>query len=178
MASNLWIDLDKTLIKQDSSMTCLKRLRRDLGVLQLLEIIIRHKFNRFNIKSEVADRVNLTSINWIYDENLLEFLENRFIEGFQINLITASSETIAKFFAETLPFISEVYFSTNTLDMRGSAKYQVMKSKSYGDFEYFGNSLSDIKVWERIGHANISKSNFRVRIALFIMKKNLTIDLF
>lgn len=178
MAYSLWVDLDRTLIKQDSTWTCLKRFRRDNGWFSLILLVLKCRFNRFEFKSKLCESVALESLIWNFDQDLIAELEIQHGKGAQIHLITGATETVARFFGKKFPFVYDIHFSSKDLNMKGLAKYQLMQGKSFGSFDYYGDSRHDIQIWEAIGRAHFSKSNLKIYLYYKFLRKSVEINRF
>ena len=172
----IWVDLDRTLIKQDSTWTCLRGFRKDSGLFQLILLVLQCRFHRFEFKSKLCERVALESLKWNFDENLISELKLHHRKGAKIHLITGATETAARFFGKTLPFVSEIYFSSKDLKMKGLAKYHLMQKNSYGSLDYYGDSRHDLQIWNAIGRAHFSKSNLKVYLYYKFLRKSVEIN--
>jgi len=177
VGDTLWVDLDGTLILQDSSLECIKKYVKLNGLRETLFLIKECKFRKFQIKDTISNRIDLSSISWRKDSNLEQYLQKRFDEGDQINLITAAPKKIAHFFAQQHLF-TKVYFSTASNTMKGIRKIQIIQTNSRTNNFYFGNSFADIIIWKHLGVANISKQNKKMRIALFLIARDTKVKLF
>lgn len=172
----IWVDLDRTLIKQDSTWTCLRGFRKDSGLFQIILLILQCRFHRFEFKSKLCEKVALESFKWNFDENLIYELKLQHEKSAQIHLITGATETVARFFGKKFPFVTEIHFSSKNLKMKGLAKYRFMQRASYGSFDYYGDSRHDLKIWNAIGRANFSKSNLKVYLYYKFLRKSVEIN--
>ena len=178
MTSDFWVDLDGTLIKQDSTLMCLYQYWTQKGTLCVLSLLMEHRFNRFKIKSQISKELDLDEIKWDFDLKLVQLLEESSGKGCRIYLVTASSEEVANYFLSRFAFFSAAFFSTGSKSMKGLAKYELMREKSRHNFFYFGDAIIDLRVWRKIGHANISRKNIKLRILIRLQTKKVTVSLF
>lgn len=82
-----------------------------------------------------------------YNQELIKWLEEKKDEGRTIVMATASNQVVARKIAEHLNLFDSVHASDGQVNLKGSYKAQLLK-EVYGSFEYVGNSVDDLQVWE------------------------------
>ena len=174
----IFVDLDRTLIKQDSTMECLRQVLKSKSVSDIIKIVISSRLNLAKIKNEVIRNSNISSIAWSYNFNLLRHLEDLRTSGRKIYLITASSTHVAKYFFENLDIFEAMFCSSDGKKLKGSAKYEKMSSKFGKDFEYYGDSIHDLRVWIFTKKAHISRENYKIKFLIRLFFPWIRINLF
>lgn len=149
----LCVDLDGTLLKTDLLLESLVQLlrHRPLDALRLPLWLAR---GRATLKRELAARVSIDPQLLPYRDELVDWLRAERAAGRRIVLVTASDRSLAEPVAETLGVFAEVMASDGELNLKGSAKAEVLVRRfGSGGYVYAGDAAADVPVWQRAGGA-------------------------
>lgn len=144
----LVVDLDGTLIATDTLFESANQYvwSKAFSVLSLLGWLVKGKAF---LKSKLAANVQISPESIPYRQEVIEFLSEEKQKGRVIILATASSEVYASAIAQHLNMFSEVFASTETLNLKGVNKRDKLISLyGEGGFDYVGDSQADISIWE------------------------------
>ncbi|MBD5539134.1 MAG: UbiA family prenyltransferase, partial [Desulfovibrio sp.] len=144
--------------------------------------------NLYNIRKLLASRSIMTIKNLLVpyiekiiknipiNERVLDYLKDARSQGRTLVLVTASPLAIAQACAGRVGIFDDVYGSSTAENLRGPAKAEFL-CKKYGEhrFDYIGNSLDDIPVWECAKTAIIASNNKQVIEAARKANKNIII---
>ncbi len=147
----LCVDLDGTLVATDTLVeSCLQLLKKNVGYVLLLPVWFSR--GKAFLKSQVAKRVTLDATALPYNQSLLSFLRAERDNGRPLYLATGAHETIAQAIAEHLGLFSQVFSTTDDVNLSPRTKADVLRSHfGDGQFAYAGNSLGDRVVWDAAG---------------------------
>jgi 4-hydroxybenzoate polyprenyltransferase/phosphoserine phosphatase len=152
----LAVDLDGTLIKTDllyESFLCF--IKKDFfSAITILKFIFLSK--KAELKRNIAQNVTIDVTTLPYDYNVIDYIKREKSTGRKIVLATASHSIYAEKIAAHLQFFDQVLATENDLNL--SAKNKANKLvELYGEkgFDYIGNSMDDIPVWEKCHKAII-----------------------
>ncbi len=151
----LCVDLDGTLIREDTTATAARRYAR-WNPFKWLMIGIWFRCGRYAfMKQKLAEKVTLTSKDWTFVPGVLELLETEKGRKRPIYLVSATDQKFAhavaqdpqckKYFKK-----SHVIASEGEVNLRSIAKADYLASR-FGEnkFIYAGNSHHDLAVWKR-----------------------------
>ena len=144
----LCVDLDGTLLKTDTLFEAvLQLLRRSLfHGLQLLAWLFR---GRAGFKREVARRVDLDVARLPVNEEFLAWLRAEKAQGRPLVLCTAATESFAGTIASHFGLFDDVLASDSRRNLSGRHKGERLATKyGAGRFDYAGNALRDLGVWQ------------------------------
>ena len=170
----LCVDLDGTLIKTDVLVESLIALvKQNLWTALLIPCWLFR--GRAFLKRELAARSPLATEQLPYRADVLEFLTNERKCGRQILLVTASDQATADKIAADLNQFDGVYGSDGTVNLKGAAKAGFLVGLlGKGNFDYIGNSTSDLPVWKAaraayvVGSQRVAKKAARVAPREFV----------
>lgn len=143
----LCVDLDGTLVKTDLLFeACLLLLKTDPWALFLIPWwLVR---GRAVLKREVATRVRLSPATLPYRNDVLSFLREARESGRQLLLVSATDHCFADQVAEYVGCFDAVYGSDGSVNLKGKAKAKFLEGRlGKGNFDYIGDSTSDLPVW-------------------------------
>jgi 4-hydroxybenzoate polyprenyltransferase/phosphoserine phosphatase len=147
-APTLVLDLDGTLLRSDLLWESLASwvLPRPWRVVHVLYWLSRG--GRALLKHRLAEKVNLHGESLPWNKTVLEFCQGEHAAGRRLILATASSELIAKKVTRHFHFLTDVWGSSETENLKGQVK-AVRLSRSFGaqGFDYVGDALADLPVW-------------------------------
>ncbi len=167
----LIVDLDNTLILTDCLFEAFfYNLKKNF--FKTLIIFFIYFFYKKKLKSYLFSNfqpdVNLVKIN----NKVYEFLNKERNLGRKIYLCSGSPSRIVKQFSEKLK-IFDGYFGTENINLVGENKRRFLNTKFTAyQYDYIGDSFSDIAVWNNSNKAYISKNNFLINFILKIKKVN------
>lgn len=147
----LAVDLDGTVIKTDLLWeSFIHFIRRNpLSVFRIFFWLYR---GRAYLKSQLADTVDLDFSLLPYNSDVIDFLRSEKQAGRTIVLATASNIKLAQKVADHLQLFSRVFASSDEVNLKGRTKHQILFD-SLGDYDYIGDSSSDIPIWVSLGRA-------------------------
>lgn len=143
----LCVDLDGTLIKTDVLLeSVIVWLKQNPWAAVLVPWWLLR--GRAFLKRELALRVEVAAEKLPYQEDVLEFLRSERASGRQLLLVTGSDQVIGERVAAYLNQFDAVYGSDGTVNLKGEAKAGFLTGRlGKGNFDYIGNSASDLPVW-------------------------------
>ena len=144
----LCVDLDGTLIKTDILMRSTMALirSRPFCSLRMPLWLLR---GRAYLKRQIAVRTAFDPAALPYNATLLDMLRKAKENGRSLLLVTASDLIMAKPIADYLGLFDEVLGSDGTRNLEGGVKAAILKERfGTGGFDYAGNGLADLRVWE------------------------------
>lgn len=147
------VDLDGTLTHTDtlyeSILMLLSKKPLLLFILPFWLISGKAKF-----KANVANNIKLNVATLPYNQKLIKWLKKEQISKKKIILCSAANQHIAKAVADHLQLFDEVIASDAINNLKSINKRKVLDEK-FGkkNYDYVGNSSSDIKVWAGARHA-------------------------
>ncbi len=148
----LCVDLDGTLIKSDLLFESLARLLKKKPWLLLLVPFWWFR-GRAALKRNLAQRVSIEISSLPYNSSVLEWLRGQRAAHRELLLVTASDETLATQVAEHLGLFDRVIASDGRNNLKGKHKLEVLRQQISGEFEYVGNSWSDLEIWKHSANA-------------------------
>ena len=150
----LCVDLDGTLIEGDTLVISIRHLARRApwALIPLPFVLLR---GRPALKEYVARRYVPDPATLTWRVEVLAFLRDERNRGRQIVLATAAHRLVAEAIVAHLGLFDEVVATEAGANFKGSEKVvQIRKSLSCNDFDYIGDSTSDLPIFEvaRIGY--------------------------
>ncbi|HWC63826.1 MAG TPA: UbiA family prenyltransferase [Rhizomicrobium sp.] len=157
----LVIDLDDTLIRTDLLVEAACRLAatRPFACARLPLWLLGGKAA---LKTRLAEEVAIDPALLPYNEPLLDHLRRERANGRPLYLASASPR---KFVAEVARHLDlfDGWFATENENLSGRAKAKLLTEKfGPGGFDYVGNSMADLPVWEKAGRAIAANASFGV----------------
>jgi phosphoserine phosphatase len=144
----LIVDLDHTLI--DTDLLFLS----SLGVLSKRPWLIFHYLfwlwkGKGFLKDQLVRRFEINISELPYNEDVISFIMQRKKQGSQIVLATASHKNYAFAVAKHLKIFDDVMASNKDFNLSSHNKAETLV-KRYGEknFDYMGDHMRDIPVWE------------------------------
>ena len=162
-AGNLCVDLDGTLIRSDSLWELILRALRHNPFYILLIPILLLKGKCF-LKRRLSEKFGKFIKNLPFNSDVISYIVKRKKSGDKIWLVTACNEHLAKSIAEKTELFDGIYGSSESINLRGEKKAAFCESTfGVGNFDYIGDSLADLPVWEKsstpiiVGTKNFAK---------------------
>lgn len=162
----LCVDLDGTLLRSDLLHESLLSLLSHNPIYFFFLPFWLFK-GKAGFKREIAKRVSIPPETLPFDERILELLRNT--SQRPRVLCTASDELLVNPISEYLGLFDEVIASDGKINIAGKHKAEALVSR-FGEkgFDYAGNDLVDLHVWEQAASAivvgNDSLANSAARI--------------
>lgn len=158
----LVVDLDGTLVQTDTLHESTLSLLRDKPT-SLLLLPFWLLGGKAALKAKIANQINLDVATLPYNTALIKWLNEERAAGKKIILSTATDIKIAQAVADYLGLFDEVLASDGTTNNAGINKRMALEGK-YGvnGYDYAGNSMSDIPVWEGARDAVIVNANDKI----------------
>ena len=145
----LVVDLDGTLCRTDTLWETFFAAWRLCWWLPLV-VPFWLMMGRAQLKSRMAE-IALPIINRLpWNENVIDALKKARADGRKCVLATAANERIANACAAELGLFDEVMASSDSVNLKGSAKAAQLVSRfGVGGFDYIGDSRADLPVWAK-----------------------------
>jgi len=175
MKKILIVDLDGTLIYSDILYkTFWSALAADWAIpLKSLIWLLKGKAN---LKNKLRQYSNVDIKNLRYNKNVINYIKKFRKKNGYIALVTASNHIIAKRISKYLNLFDEVKGSTKTLYLKGITKAKFLNARfGFKNYDYIGNSLSDIPIWKNANKAISVKSSSLIVKACKIVNSNFQI---
>jgi 4-hydroxybenzoate polyprenyltransferase/phosphoserine phosphatase len=146
-AHPLVVDLDGTLTPTDTLVESLVKAIK-ASPLNLLRLPFWLLKGRSGLKEEVAQHGGVDAATLPYRADLLDYLQIEKAKGRRVVLATAAHHSIADGVASHLGVFDQVLASSETNNLKGSAKLAAIQQQVGPDFVYAGDSSADIPIWE------------------------------
>ncbi len=158
----LIVDLDGTIITCDLLLVSITELFKK-SCLTLFKLLFWLIHGKSVLKAKIAERVNIDVRNLPYNNEVLTWLKIKKKEGRTLILSTASNERYAKQIAEHLGIFDSVQASNYDINLSSHTKRDLnVKLFGEGRFDYIGNSMDDIPVWNAAAKAILVNPSKRV----------------
>ena len=143
----LVVDLDGTLIKTDCLIESLIALVKQYPVYIFI-FPFWLLYGKAYLKWKIAEKVDLDIKKLPYNSEFISYLEDQKLQGRQLVLATASYYKYAEDVAKNLQLFDSVFATNEKMNLSGQTKRSVLVEQ-FGEkgFDYAGNSLRDLKVW-------------------------------
>jgi phosphoserine phosphatase len=160
----LFVDLDGTLIATDTLRVSLILLaRRRPWLVPLLPIHVLK--GRAWFKDRIARWVAIDPANLCYHRDVLSFIEDQRALGRRIILATAANVRVGEAVASHLKLFHEVIASDDRTNLKGASKLRaILDHLGHSDFEYVGDSMSDLPILYAARRATLVNPSARLRI--------------
>jgi len=149
----LCVDLDGTLIRTDLlAESVFALLKRNILFMFLLPLWLFK--GKARLKHEIATRVDIDVGLLPYHNEFLNYLKEQHNHGRRLILATASNEKFAEAIALNLAIFEDVLASNASVNLSGNCKLRRLQ-ELFGDggFDYAGNAMIDVALWESAGEA-------------------------
>jgi len=157
----LVVDLDGTLLRTDLFLEAALRLIKQNPSLALMFPIWLLK-GRAHLKSRIFDRVQIdVSLLPLHGE-LLTWLRAEKTRGRRLILATGSDDQKARSVVQPLELFDLVLGSDGERNLKGRKKLRRLVETCGDQFDYVGNSSSDLEIWKCCRHAVLVDAPKRV----------------
>lgn len=153
--SPLVVDLDGTLLRSDLLLeTGIAYVRQSpLKFLSPIKWLFQGKAT---LKEGLATGTQIDVAALPYDPAVIELIEQERLTGRPIVLATASHISLAQDIADHLQLFDQVLATQGTLNLSSHRKRDLLVEHfGEGGYDYIGNSLDDIAVWEHADKAYV-----------------------
>ena len=157
----LVVDLDGTLLRTDLLLESALRLIKQRPWLVLLMPLWLLK-GRAYLKRKIFQRVQIDVSLLPPHEELLTWLRDEKARGRRLILATASDYQQACLVAEPLGLFETVLGSDGQRNLKGREKLKTIVNVCGEEFDYVGNSSSDLAIWRDCRHAILVNTSRRV----------------
>jgi 4-hydroxybenzoate polyprenyltransferase len=156
-------DLDGTLIETDLLYEAFILLIKK-NAFHIFNCIIWIYKGKAYLKARIFELVDI-QYQWLpYNKNVIDFLNAEFNNGRKIILATASPLSAAEEIAKVHPFISEVYGSSEELNLKGKNKANLLSSKiGEKQFDYIGNASEDLEIFKVCRNAYLVNASGKLK---------------
>jgi hypothetical protein len=178
MSSSIWderpwlcVDLDGCLLRTDTFLEGILAIFRQqpAAILKMSVWLFR---GRAQFKQWVAAQVDLDPTTLPYDQGVLRYLRDQHATGRHIVLVTAADQRVATGIAQHLALFDSVFASNAATNLKGRNKRDLLVAQfGRGGFDYIGNSLTDIPIFEQAAKAIYGGQSFMLRIRLALTPK-------
>lgn len=157
--SPLCVDLDGTLIHSDMLHESSLRLLGE-SPLSVLKIPFWLVSGKAALKRQLTNRLTIDPAALPYNEELIAWLRLQRAGGRRLVLCTASDQGVAAAIAGHLDLFDDVLASDGVINLAGRNKAEALVAR-YGEkgFDYAGNSVADLPVWEHARRAIVVNSS-------------------
>lgn len=156
------VDLDGTIIRSDLLIVSFWELCKE-SLISVLKVPFWLLHGKSVLKEEIACRVDIDVSLLSYNDDVVDWLRERKKEGRVLILSTASNERYARQVSDYLGLFDSIQASTKEVNLSSCVKRDHnVRLFGEGGFDYVGNSLDDIPVWEAAANAIIVHPSFRV----------------
>jgi 4-hydroxybenzoate polyprenyltransferase/phosphoserine phosphatase len=142
----LCVDLDGTLIHTDLLIESFARMMRQKPWLVFLVPFWLFQ-GKAALKHKLALRVSMDMVSLPYNVAFLEWLRAEKAAGRELVLVTAADRILAQQVADHLGLFDSVLASDGITNLKGETKFKTLSDQFRTEFEYAGNSTSDLAIW-------------------------------
>jgi phosphoserine phosphatase len=157
----LVVDLDGTLLRTDLLVESALRLIRQKPWVALLMPLWLLK-GRAYLKQKIFQLVKLDASLLPNHEEVLAWLKEEKTRGRCLVLATASDYQQARSVVEPFRLFDTVLGSDGQRNLKGRNKLQTIVAVCGNEFDYVGNSRSDLEIWRSCRHAILVNTSARV----------------
>lgn len=139
----LVVDIDGSLLKTDLLYEAMISLIRK-NPIQFLKCLPSITKGKVFFKNNIFRYAEIDYKNLPYNEEILQFCSNEFLQGRKLVLATASPLKSAIEISKLFPMFSEVYGTEDKVNVKGRNKLKILIDRfGKGKFDYIGNSKAD-----------------------------------
>jgi len=143
----LVVDLDGTLLRANLLVeTAFEYVK--VNAFKAIRLIGWARRGRAYLKRRLALETQLDPGSLPLNEQLVDYLGSQAALGRRIILVTASDVLLAERVAARFPFISGVVGSDGTTNLKGRAKSAALERLFPNGFDYAGDAIADLPVWQ------------------------------
>lgn len=158
----LVVDLDDTLVRADTLVESTLGLALDRPK-EFLPALFAMRHGRAAFKRRIAEQASLDYASLPYNQDILGFIRDRRAAGGAVFLVTAADQSIADGVARHLGLFDGAIGSDGAHNLKGKAKATALVSRFGNDFDYIGDSVADLPVWDVCSDAYLVGSSGTAR---------------
>ncbi len=160
----LCIDLDGTLVKEDTSILLLRKFikQNPFNIFKVLFWFVS-SFNNAHVKAKLANNCTLDITKLTFSSLIKNLINQAAQQERKIYLVTGSNQIIAKQITKEIKEFTSYFASDDKINLVGNTKASNLNIKiGKNEYIYAGNSKQDIPVWD---------NSFGVIVSPFASKK-------
>ena len=158
----LFVDLDGTLIKEDLSNLAFMNYLKKKPLKTLYHLIVFLFKGKTYLKEIISRDFKVPFESLTFNKGALNYVRDIKNRHRVVYLISGSHQILVNKIANNLKIFFESFGTQDDFNMVGSNKIKFINRKlNIQDFDYFGNSIKDLPIWEyckRIIYTNVSES--------------------
>ena len=158
----LFVDLDGTLIKEDLSNLAFMEYLKKKPFITLYHLIVFLFKGKPYLKEIISKDFRVPIESLTFNKGALDYVRDIKNRHRVVYLISGSHQLLVNQIDNHLKIFFESFGTQNNFNMVGSNKVKFINGKlNIQDFDYFGNSMKDLPIWEyckRIIYTNVSES--------------------
>ena len=158
----LFVDLDGTLIKEDLSILAFMDYLKKKPFKIIYHLIIFLFKGKPYLKKIISKDFRVPVESLTFNKGALDYVRDIKNRHRVVYLISGSHQLLVNQIDNHLKIFFESFGTQNNFNMVGSNKVKFINGKlNIQDFDYFGNSIKDLPIWEyckRIIYTNVSES--------------------
>ena len=158
----LFVDLDGTLIKEDLSNLAFMDYLKKKPLNTLYHLIVFLFKGKPYLKEKISRDFRVPFESLTFNKAALNYVRDIKNRHRVVYLISGSHQILVNQIDNHLKIFFESFGTQNNFNMVGSNKVKFINGKlNIQDFDYFGNSIKDLPIWEyckRIIYTNVSES--------------------
>jgi len=144
----LVVDVDGTLLNSDLLWECLLRYVFPAPWRAFQALYWYLTGGPSLLKFQLSELVTLNQDRLPWNSSVIEYCEHASNTNTEVFLATASNEQFAKRSTRSLTFVTQIFGSSKEHNLKAHKKAQFLTTKfGVGNFDYIGDSFSDIPVW-------------------------------
>lgn len=149
----LCVDLDGTLIEQDSTRSLLY-IAFSRRPYETLVTILKSRLRASKIKQEISSSGDLESHSWKINETIVQFIIQSRENGIKTWLVTGSHSEVATYFSLRTGLFDGHLNSDDQIKLKGQKKAQTL-IKYFGKekFDYIGDAIKDRHIFKYTNNA-------------------------
>ena len=161
-SKNLIVDLDHTLIDADLL------VKSSIGVLRknpwlLLNYFLWLSKGKGYLKDQLVKRFEINVTNLPHNQKVIDYILQRKNDGSRVILATASHKNYAFAIAKHLQLFDDVMATNKDLNLSSYVKAEKLIERfGKGNFDYVGDHMRDLPVWEASKLSILVNANRRV----------------
>jgi 4-hydroxybenzoate polyprenyltransferase len=168
----LFVDLDGTLVSTDTLWESLLLFIKKYP-LKTHKLIKWFFLGKAKFKTHLSEYVVPNSEVLPYNSLVLDYISREKKSGREIYLVTASSQKIADTIAKKCDVFEAAIGTDGRTNRKGTNKLSAVKQLiGKREFDYIGNSYSDLKIWKEAHTALICSKNERLNRRLYKENEN------
>ena len=169
----LFVDLDGTLIKEDLSDLAFSYSLKNYPFKTLFYLFVFLFKGKPYLKNKISENFEIPFEKLTYNKAAFDFIRDVKSRHRVVYLISGSHQILVDQMGQYLNIFFESFGTRDNFNMVGNNKVRFIKENlNIHDFDYLGNSLKDLPIWENTG--KIIFTNVSHKLKKIIEKKKLS----